>query len=200
MTQHPDYKRFRDALQRIFPLAIPFRGTLYRACDPTYANTRDLVTGEGSQKHGGRWNPPRSFATVYLAQSVEGAIAETLGLPSHYGFDPAGRLPLTLVALDTALVQVVDFADARVRKSIGVTLAEMNACDWRNDNAGGREAVTQALGRAAFELGTEGIIVPSAVKRTFRNFNVFPRNLGGKSSLTIRRSEKLPPPPAPGIV
>lgn len=55
-----------------------FRGTLYRVSDPTYANTRDLLTGEGSRKYGGRWNKPGSLAVVYLAQSIEGAIAETL--------------------------------------------------------------------------------------------------------------------------
>src|ERR1700733_12546350 len=90
-TPHPDHKIHFTALQRVLTHAIGFRGTLYRACDPTYANARDLLTGEGSQKVGGRWNGPKTFAIVYLAQTVEGAIAESLGLPGVFGFDPAAR-------------------------------------------------------------------------------------------------------------
>jgi RES domain-containing protein len=184
----------------MLPTAAPFRGILYRACDPTYANTRDLLTGEGSRKYGGRWNAPGRFAMVYLAQSFEGAVAETLGLAGRYGFNPAARLPLTLVAVDAVLETVLDFTDPRVRKMVGVTLTAMNACEWKRENVAGREALTQALGRAAFEQGADGIIVPSAVKRTFKNLNVFPANLRAPTGLTIRRADKLPPPPAPGVL
>jgi RES domain-containing protein len=153
MNVHPEYEYILKRLRSTLPTAAAFRGTLYRACDPNYANTRDLLTGEGSRKVGGRWNGPGTFAMVYLAQSIEGSIAETLGLPGVFGFDPAERLPLTLVAVETQLEAVLDFTDARVRHALAVTLSTMNTCDWRNENAAGREAITQAMGRAAFELG-----------------------------------------------
>jgi RES domain-containing protein len=200
MHQHAAYERIRGALLDALPMATAFHGVLYRACDPIYANTRDLLRGEGSQKQGGRWNPPRGCATIYLATSVEGAMAETLGLPSHYGFDPAARLPLTVVAVDAALERVIDFTDSDLRKLLGVTLSAMTACDWRTENAAGTEALPQMIGRVAFELGAQGIIVPSAVKRTLKNLNVFPANLRGASHLKIRRSENLPPPTSGGII
>ncbi len=200
MLTHRAYKRIHAALRCELSTAIAFRGILYRACDPIFANTRDLLTGEGSRAQGGRWNAPAKATTVYLAQSVDGAIAETLGLSSHYGFDPAKRLPLTLVAVDAMLEVVIDFTGADLRKSLGVTLAAMIRCDWRSENAAGQESLPQAMGRAAFELGAHGIVVPSAVSRTFKNLNVFPGNLSGKSHLKIRASEKLPPPAAPGAV
>jgi RES domain-containing protein len=200
MVPHPDYTALLKRLRRAIPTAVAFRGTLFRACDPTYANTRDLLTGDGSRKVGGRWNRPGTFATVYLARSVEGSIAESLGLPGFFGFDPAKRLPLTLVAVEARLKFVLDFTDASVRRSAAVTMTGMNTCDWRSENAAGNESITQALGRAAFELGVHGIIVPSAVKRTFKNLNVFPANLGMADSLTILAADKLPPPPAPGVV
>jgi RES domain-containing protein len=200
MHAHPDHKIHVTALQRVLTHAIPFRGILYRACDPTYANARDLLTGEGSQKAGGRWNGPKTFAIVYLAGTVEGAIAESLGLPGVFGFDPAARLPLTLVAVEAQMDIVLDFAGALVRRALAVTMTAMNACDWRSENAAGREAVTQSLGRSAFEVGFQGIIVPSAVKRTFKNLNVFPAQLAGTGRLTILRSDRLPPPPAPGVI
>ncbi len=76
MNEHAGYDRLRDAIRKLDTAS--FRGTLYRVSDPTYANTRDLLTGEGSRKRGGRWNAPGSLPVVYLAQSIEGAIAETL--------------------------------------------------------------------------------------------------------------------------
>jgi RES domain-containing protein len=200
VTPHPDYKKIYAASRRLLGDAAGFRGTLYRACDPTYANTRDLLTGEGSRKYGGRWNAPGAFAVVYLAESLEGAVAETLGLVGRYGLDAAARLPLTLVAVDAVLLTVLDLTDARVRRMIGVTVAAMVNCEWRAENRAGREALTQALARAAFELGAGGVIVPSAVKRTLRNIDVFPGNLSGGARLTIRSSDKLPPPPAPGLI
>ena len=198
MGQHADYDRLRDAIGKLDTAS--FRGTLYRVSDPTYANTRDLLTGEGSRKYGGRWNAPGSLSVVYLAQSIEGAIAETLGMASHYGFNPAARLPLTLVAVEAILGAVLDLTDAQVRKALGTTLSAMGKCDWRGENAAGREAMTQALGRAAFANGLHGIIVPSATKRTFINVNVFPSHLGGSEKLSILRADRLPPPPPAGVL
>jgi RES domain-containing protein len=117
MHAHPDRESFRLVFQSLLPAASAFGGVLYRGCDPLYSNTQDLLTGQGSRKRGGRWNPPGGNATIYLSQSVHGAIAESLGLPRHYGFDPAKRLPLTLVAVDAVLEAVLDFTDAGVRKS-----------------------------------------------------------------------------------
>lgn len=196
MHVHSAYKAIHKALRLEMTAARAFRGVLYRACDPIYANARDLLTGEGSQKAGGRWNTPAGAATVYLAQTVQGAIAETLGLPGYYGFDPAKRLPLTLVAVDAELEIVLDLTGPRIRKSMGVTLSAMIGGDWRQENADGHEALSQAIGRAAFELGAHGIIVPSAVKRTFKNLDVFPANLRGTGHLKIRRAERLPAAPS----
>lgn len=198
MDQHANYDRLRDAIRELD--AASFRGTLYRVSDPTYANTRDLLTGEGSRKFGGRWNALGSFPVVYLAQSIEGAIAETLGMAGHYGFNPAARLPLTLVAVEVILSAVLDLTDAQVRKRLGVTLSAMGQCDWRGENTAGREAITQALGRAAFANGLHGIMVPSATKRTFINVNVFPSSLGGSEKLAILRADRLPPPPPAGVL
>jgi len=192
---HPRFDEFFATLGAMISIARPFKGILYRACDPSYANTRDLLSGEGSRRFGGRWNAPGSFATTYLAQDIHGAIAETLGVASRYGFDFSSRLPLTLAAVDADLDTVFDLTDKKIRKDLGITLYAMNQCDWRGENAAGREAVTQALGRAAFEIGAHGVVVPSAVKRTYRNLNIFPANLAVDWRLKIRKPEKLPAPP-----
>jgi RES domain-containing protein len=195
MVEHPDYAHFRAVITLLAAYSGTFNGVLYRACTPAYANTHDLLTGEGARKFGGRWNPPGSFPAVYLAESLEGAIAETLGVATHYGFDPAARLPMTLVAVDATLDRVLDLTDAACRKTLGLTLASMRHGPWRDENAAGREAVTQAVGHAAHAAGLQGIRVPSSLKRTFRNLNVFPSNLGATGMLKIRSADKLPPPP-----
>src|SRR5207249_5682069 len=117
LAPHPDYQLFKSKLQRHLPDAISFKGTLYRACEPIYANTRDLLTGEGSRKAGGRWNPPGAFAITYLAQTLEGALAESLGTGALFGFDPSTRLPLTLVAIDASLNAILDFSSTRIRRA-----------------------------------------------------------------------------------
>ncbi len=199
MIAYSGYADLFSAFSRLAANATGFDGVLYRACSPEYANTRDLLAGEGARRNGGRWNAPGSFPMVYLAQSVEGAIAETLGVAGQYGFDPAARLPMTLVAIDATLDRVLDLTDVRVRRTIGTTLTAMTRCAWRDENAADREALTQAIGRAAHQAGPQGILVPSAVKRSLRNISIFPINLEGAARLKIRRADKLPPPPASGM-
>ena len=83
---------------------------------------------------------------------------------------------------------------------VGFTLSSLVKCDWRRENAARREALTQTLGRAALAAGVQGIIVPSALKRTFRNLNVLPQNLARAGALKIRSADKLPPRPATGVI
>jgi len=198
MIEHPDYADLLSIISRVEATAVAFKGVLFRACSPEYANLRDLLAGEGARKFGGRWNPPGSFPVVYLAQSMEGAIAETVGVAGHYGFDPATRLPMTLVAVDARLDRVLDLTNAAVRKALKVTIADMHRCPWRDQNIAGNEALTQALGRAAHAAGLQGIRVTSSVRRTLLNVNVFPKNLPGTDNLKIRRADRLPP--APGVL
>jgi RES domain-containing protein len=195
MRPYPDFPELLQATIRLAPRAISFNGTLYRACTPQYANSRDLLTGAGAFKFGGRWNTPNTFHMVYLSLHLEAAIAETLGLAGHYGFDPATRLPMTFVAVDATLDKVLDLTNASIRKSLGVTIAQLTNCPWKNDNAAGNEALTQAIGRAAFHAGLQAILVPSAVKRTTQNLNIFPNPRGPAGRLRVRRADQLPPPP-----
>jgi hypothetical protein len=53
----------------------------------------------------------------------------------------------------------------------------MTGEDWRRMNASGKEALTQAIGRAAFEAGFEGFIVPSAQDKRGQNLAVFQEKL-----------------------
>jgi len=52
--------------------------TLFRICDPQYAETPDqMLSGEGAFRYGGRWNSPGS-RVIYLAESLSLAAYELL--------------------------------------------------------------------------------------------------------------------------
>ena len=193
MIEHPDINTYRQAIAACAALEGTFKGRLFRSCTAKYATEKDLLTGDGSFKFGGRWNAPNRFRVVYLSLSLEGSLAESIGATTSYGIDPTQCLPLTSVVLDADLNRTLDLTLPAIRKLLGISLASMNGCDWELDNRANREAMTQAVGRAACEAGLQGIVVPSVCKRTFRHLNVFPQNLTSvKQQLQIINAGNLP--------
>ena len=93
MTPHPDFDTLRASIKKLRMRAESFAGTLYRSSEPGYANAGDLLTGAGSQVHGGRWNPPGSFATIYAAYTIPTAIAEAEARARHPGPEQEAHLP-----------------------------------------------------------------------------------------------------------
>jgi RES domain-containing protein len=71
----PDYHRLILRLKAIKPTRLDITG--YRSATPQYAREPDLLTGEGSRLHGGRWNPP-GIAAVYASFAPETAMEEML--------------------------------------------------------------------------------------------------------------------------
>jgi len=65
-------------------------------------------------------------------------------------------------------------------------------CDWRKEVAAGREPITQSIGRAAFEIGLEGIIVPSAADPNGHNLLIFPGNRQPGSEFQVLNPDGLP--------
>lgn len=189
ICDHPDFDQLLRRVATLVAHASALRDVVFRCSEPTYATKDDLLTGEGSRKHGGRWNPPSSFVTVYAAFSDATALAEAKAHFLYYGLDPADGLPRTLVAVDVKLARVLDLTDGTVRKTLGVSATRMRGDDWRKLNRGGAESLTQAIGRAGYESGLEGLIVPACDGG--RNVVWFPGNLRGTSKATIRNVGKL---------
>jgi hypothetical protein len=61
--------------------------------------------------------------------------------------------------------------------------------DWRKQNDAGEESLAQAIGRAAFEVGLEGIIARACDGG--QNLVWFRNNLDVKSKIAIRNQRKL---------
>jgi RES domain-containing protein len=189
MRSHPDYTRIARALARV--PATAWSGVAYRSVSPAYAGAGDMLSGAGVRRHGGRWNAAGSFAAVYASLSPETAVAEALAYVRHYGIPDADALPRLLVALQASLASLADLTEGSARRILGVSHRRLRSEPWRRAADAGREALTQAIGRAAFEAGLEALLVPSAANRAGANLVVFPERLRPGSRLDVGRTERI---------
>lgn len=189
ISHHPDFDQLLRRVAAVVLRAHALSEVVFRCSEPTYATKDDLLTGEGSRKHGGRWNPPSSFATVYAAFSDATALAEAKANHFYYGLNPADALPRTIVAVDVRLAKIVDLTDGVIRQSLAVSADRMRSDDWRKLNRHRAESLTQAIGRAVYENGLEGLAVPACDGG--RNLVWFPGNLRTVSKATLRNVHKL---------
>jgi RES domain-containing protein len=135
-----------DAIDRLGPIA--YAGELFRHV----AAGRHPLSGAGARSQGGRWNPPQSFATLYLADRKSTVEAEFQRMAHRQGLDPGQFLPRRIYRLEVELQAVVDLTHPA---SLPRALAHL---DLASDDL----TVTQAIGEAAQYLGREAILAPSA--------------------------------------
>lgn len=177
---------------RLLPAASAFTGTVYRSSTPKYATETELLIGEGSRKSGGRWNPI-GLAVVYASLTPETALAETLAHHRYYAIPVQDAMPRTFVAIEVNLQAILDLRQGAVRQRLQVSLERILTVDWRKEVSAGREPITQALGRAASDVGLEGLIVPSAADPDGHNLLVFPKKMRTGSQIRVLAPEKLTP-------
>lgn len=117
------------------------------------AENRHPLSGAGARSLGGRWNPPESFATLYLALERQTVVREFLRLARRTGRAPDDFLPRRFYRYGFELSALLDLREADARAAVGLTEAHISS-----DNL----APCQAVGEAAHYLGREGVIAPSA--------------------------------------
>lgn len=135
-----------DAIDRLEPVA--YNGDLFRHV----AAGRHPLSGAGARSQGGRWNPPQSFATLYLADRGTTVEAEFRRMATRQGLHPSQFLPRRIYRLAVELQAVVDLTRPESLPS------ELVDVDLISDDL----SVTQAVGEAAQYLGREAILAPSA--------------------------------------
>lgn len=183
VKSHPEFDSISHRIRQLKPLAISWQGTVFRSIRPEYWASEDLLAGEESRQHGGRWNPPSSFRRVYLALTLNTALEEMKGWLRYYHLPPESALPRVFTAVETNLSEVLNLTDGAIRQRLQISLDRMKGEDWRRMNDRGKEALTQAVGRAAFEADFEGLVVPSVQDAKGRNLVVFPEKLLPRSQL-----------------
>lgn len=192
--QHPGTDTLRRGIDRCLAHVTAFSGTMCRAVATKYANSSDLLTGEGAKIHGGRWNPPELFCAVYGTLDPYAALAETVGTFGSYAIPYEQRLPLVLVAIDVKLQRVLDLTDGKIRRHLGVSQERMLEADWQTAQARNGEGLTQAIGRLAWEAKLEALLVASARFKKEKNLVIFPDQLSKSSLLQIVNRHDLPEP------
>lgn len=164
---------------------VSWKGDVYRLAHPKYASPDDFISGAGAKLEGARWNPPCGPRTLYASSSPELATEESFALARKFGFAPRKLLPRIIKAIHVRVSRLVDTTDGGIRRSLMVSKQRMLDTDWRNANAKGKEALTQAIGRAAAETGLEGLIVASAERQEEINLVLFVANLSGRSRVEV---------------
>jgi RES domain-containing protein len=117
------------------------------------ARGRAPRSATGARVHGGRWNPPESFPTLYLALDIATVVAEFHRLARRQGLAPDAFLPRELHRFDVHLVAVLDLRPDVVRDALGLDERALTGNDV---------AVCRAVATAAHSLGLEGLLAPSA--------------------------------------
>lgn len=187
LETHPEFSRLMSAMRRLRAdgRGVRLDATVFRAAHPQYAQMPDLVSGVGAMVHGSRWNAPGVLTVLHAAMTPEGALAEVMAGRRKYGMPDKLALPLVLRGIGIQLTRVLDLCDGGVRVSLRVSEDRLVGADWEAENRAGREAVTQAVGRAAAEAGFEGLVVPSAADPGARNVVVFVDRLGRESRIVL---------------
>jgi RES domain-containing protein len=187
----PDLIQLTHRFQALLPMAVAMETVGYRSVTPKYAQKQDILSGEGSRKSGGRWNPPGMVA-VYLSLTPEIAMAETLAHFHYRGIPVAAAMPRVFVAVTARLKRVLNITRGTIRQRLQISEQSLMNVDWRKEMAQGRTPVSQLVGQAAQAAGVEGLLVPSAAFRNGRNLIIFPPNLLSGSRISVDRADELP--------
>jgi RES domain-containing protein len=120
---------------------------------------------------GGRFNPPNSFATLYLAPTLVTAAAELFRLAEQHFIGAEALLPRDVYRYSVDLQEVIDLTDRETGKLLSVNRHQLTDDD---------RSFTHFLGESAFSLGIQAIVSYSAADKDGFVIAVFPENLRGR--------------------
>ena len=191
IAPHKQFAEILAALDGAKDQARAWTGNGFRLAALSHASAGKILSGRGSQEFGGRWNAAGTFPALYCSLLPETAVTETMSRFRKTGLKARRPLPGVLVSLAIKLQNVFDFSDPHAFPAIEPFLVKAKRENWQRLQDEGREASSQAIGRAAHQLGMEGILFPSAVVSGVKNLVVFPDNLRSKSFLRIENAADL---------
>lgn len=119
---------------------------------------RDPLSGAGARANGGRWNPKDICPTIYLAYPINACGGELERVASANNVTPHSMLQAAYL-LHTVNVEPLTVIDLTVPDNldhVGLNLADIGDPDW---------AACQEVGHAAWFLGIQGVLAPSASGR-----------------------------------
>ena len=156
--------------------------------------------GIGSIKNGGRYNQPRTFEVVYLAEDPITALTEVgrIFAPSPALVKVKGP-PVVYITVDGILDRTLDLSSTEVQSKLATSHQELTGA-WLFEQGKTGEAPTQRLGRAAFESKRLcALRYPSAKNAGGICVAVLPERLSGPAYLEVfdpfgNLAQRLPTP------
>src|SRR5437870_10396969 len=109
---HSNFDAIKQAIQKLSKKGSTFSAVCYRCTEPQFAD--QIVSGLGSQLHGGRWTPKTSYPTVYLCDSVEAALQEYLARGRRMRLPDHKSLPMVMVWIKVKTANMLDTTDADI--------------------------------------------------------------------------------------
>ena len=188
---HIRFEAIGERLREDPQLLRPWSGPACRVTTLDYPTAKSILLGQGSFLYGGRWNAIGSFRAVYGSTEDTVAVAESCATADYANVPVPFRAPRLLVAIDFSLQAVLNLCAPDVLQRLGVNAHDLRTEDWRKVQELGVESLTQAIGRAVFANGGEGLLVPSARVNGGVNVVYFPENRRPGSRAQVLESEKL---------
>lgn len=177
LVPHPRYADFTSALRRLSVKARPHSATTFRFTSTMYATAVEAASGEGAMHLAGRWNPKGCFRLVNTSPTPQDALDEVQAAARYYGTSVSSSFPSTVFEVEMQLNRFIDLTDRPVLRALRVRIGDLTGCDFRAYNRAGKEALTQAIWRAAWAEGYDGLLVPSSARRGARNLLCLPQNM-----------------------
>jgi RES domain-containing protein len=148
---------WRAALDALVGAANPFADDCFRSVEIAYGHPDDVISGEGTRLHGGRFVPV-GMRAVYASLDEEIATREVTARKKRLG----GRAQISLkdyprltYVIGVKIEKCVDFRSVDPSTVLGQTLAA--ALDLSD------LADSQTVGRYLLGKGVQGALVPSVV-------------------------------------
>lgn len=188
---HPRFPDFYTALAEPAMLTA-WEGDVFRKSLPKWLSKPYRLTGVGAVLTGGRWNVQKLMPVVYGCGDLDTLHDEVHAKAHKYGWSEADKKPRTEIAMHWKLQAVLNLTDSRQRKALGVSSTDLMKCDWEAEQQAGRESLTQALARAAFERMAEGLLVPSARRKGGFNVVMFHTHLRAGSTVETLHEADTP--------
>ena len=172
-SAHQDFPRFFEALSdpKWF---TSWQGDVLRQSAPRWQSKPYRFTGVGSLLAGARWSVQWLIPAVYASTDPDTLSAEAFSKGRRYGWSAFDFKTQLIVAMHWQLQAVVNLTTSAALQGLGVKKSDILDCDWDAEQRAGKEPVTQAIARAAFENFAEGLVVPSARHRGGVNIVYYP--------------------------
>jgi len=190
-TAHPQFDAFYSNIVEPEWLK-PWEGELYRQSHPRWLSKHYRFTGVGALLRGGRWNVQKLIPAVYGSLDPDTLHTEVNAKAHLTGWTKEDLRPSLRIAYRCRISAALDLTERAVLRRLKVSRTQLVSSPWEKDQLAGLESLTQAISRAAFERGAEGIIVPSARNPKGCNVVIFPTQLRPGSLMEACHENDIP--------